>query len=64
MTEYLVIRGPIGSGKSTLARRLAKVLTGKRVSIDRILEEDDLERWEKGFVAESSFLQANAIAAQ
>ena len=61
---YLIVRGPLGAGKSTIARRLARRLRGRYVSIDRILEERDLERWEDGYISEASFLRANEFAAR
>jgi len=62
MSFCVVVRGPLGSGKSTLSRRLAASIGGIYVSIDRILEEHDLEKWEGGYVSERSFLRANAFA--
>ena len=62
MSHYVVVRGPLASGKTTVAERLARTLGGDRISIDSILEEHDLERWEDGYVSERSFLEANEVA--
>jgi predicted kinase len=64
VSYYLIVRGPLGSGKSTVSERLARSLRAQYVSIDRILEESNLEQWESGFISESSFLRANEIAAR
>jgi predicted kinase len=62
LSFFAVLRGPLGAGKTTLAERLAHCLGGQVVSIDRILEVNDLERWEDGYVSEGSFLRANRFA--
>jgi predicted kinase len=57
---FVVIRGPLGVGKSTVSRRLARRLRGEYISIDRILDDDDL--WYAGRLRE--FLAANRIAVE
>lgn len=59
---FVIVRGPLGAGKTTLSERLARVLGGQHLAIDRILEEQDLEQWEDGYISEKSFLRANAFA--
>jgi predicted kinase len=56
---YVIIRGPLGVGKSTVARRVATRVRGEYISIDRILEEQEL--WQSGRLSE--FLRANEFAA-
>ena len=63
MGYYIIIRGPLGSGKSTISKRLSVSLKAKCISIDRILEEHNLEKWEKGYISQDSFLKVNEIAA-
>jgi predicted kinase len=60
MSYYVVIRGPLGVGKSTVSAKLAKVMKGELVSIDRLLDEHGL--WESGRASE--FLQTNKFAAE
>jgi predicted kinase len=62
MAFYLVIRGPLGVGKSTVSERLARELPAGCLSIDRILEEHDLEEWEEDRISLRSFLRANEFA--
>ncbi|MGA7860989.1 MAG: ATP-binding protein [Thermoplasmata archaeon] len=64
MSYYVLIRGPLGSGKSTVSERLAKILRAEYVSIDRILDESNLEEWEGGYISERSFLRANELASR
>ncbi|HTP54646.1 MAG TPA: AAA family ATPase [Thermoplasmata archaeon] len=53
-----MIRGPLGVGKTTVARLLAGRIHAEYISIDGILEENDL--WVDGGLEE--FLRANKIA--
>ena len=57
-----MIRGPLGSGKTTISRRVAEALPARYISIDRLLDEHQLEQWENDFISERSFLRANDIA--
>ncbi len=58
---YIIIRGPMGCGKTTIAKKLAEKLKIQYISVDRILEKNNLEKWEDGFISEKSFLDANKI---
>jgi predicted kinase len=60
MSYYVIVRGPLGVGKTTVAGRLARRIGGEHLSIDRILDEEDL--WESGRLCE--FLRANRSAAR
>lgn len=62
MGYYIIIRGPLGSGKSTVSKRLSTSLKAKRISIDKILDQHHLEKWENGYISQGSFLKANEIA--
>ncbi len=64
MSYYIIIRGPLGIGKSTIAESLAKRLKAKHLAIDQILDENNIEEWEEGYVSQKSFIKANEIAAQ
>ncbi len=61
---YLILRGPLGIGKTTIAGELARRLPATVVSIDAILDREQLEAWEDGYVALRSFLRANDVAAR
>ncbi len=58
----LILRGPLGVGKSTLAAALGASVPAHVISIDRILESEDLEEWEAERIALRSFLRANDCA--
>ncbi|MBS3144866.1 ATP-binding protein [Candidatus Woesearchaeota archaeon] len=59
---FIIIRGPLGCGKSTIAKKLAKNLNAECIPIDRVLDEYDLTKdKEEGYIAQKSFLRANAI---
>ncbi len=61
---YIIIRGPLGIGKSTISEKLSKKLNAKYVAYDRILDENNIEEWEDGYVSIRSFLKANEIASK
>jgi adenylate kinase family enzyme len=63
MVYCIIIRGPLGCGKSTIAEALAKKLKAKHIAIDNVLDENNIEEWENGYVALRSFLKANEISA-
>ena len=44
MSYYIIIRGPLGCGKSTISSLLAKKLDAEHISVDIILEENNLTR--------------------
>ena len=48
MSYIIIIRGPLGVGKSTVSKELAKKLKGRHIPIDKVLEENNLERKEGG----------------
>ncbi len=63
MAYYIIIRGPLGCGKSTIARELSKKLNAEHISIDNILEKNNLlKEWEEGYISQKSFFEANKIA--
>jgi len=57
---YIVIRGPLGVGKSTIAKALAKILKAKYISIDKVLEENGLDKEDNNFTPED-FIKADNI---
>ncbi len=62
MNFYVIIRGPLGCGKSTLSKRLSKILKAKYMSIDMVLDENNLAKdVEDGYISEKSFLKVNEI---
>lgn len=62
--QYVIVRGPLGVGKTTVAERLANEVEGRTISIDRILEDENLEKWGEVYITEESFLECNAYAAR
>jgi predicted kinase len=63
MVYWVLLRGPLGVGKTAVSERLTGRIGGHRISIDRILDEHQLEEWEDGYISLRSFLRANALAA-
>lgn len=62
MNYYIIIRGPLGSGKTTISKKLAKIITAKYFSIDKILDEHNLESdREDGYISQASFKKVNEI---
>ncbi len=61
MPKLIVIRGPLGVGKSTISKILAEKLHAHYISIDKILEENNLESTD-GIPVEN-YLKANKILA-
>lgn len=59
MKKLIVIRGPLGVGKSTISKMLAAQLDAQYVSIDAILDENDLDS-DDGIPVEN-YLKANQI---
>lgn len=60
MSYYIIVRGPLGIGKSTIARALAKKLKADYYSIDKILEDNGLDKKDDNFVPED-FIKADEI---
>jgi len=46
MSYYIIIRGALGIGKSTIARKLSRILNAGYISIDKVLEENGLDKVE------------------
>ena len=61
MPPYIVIRGPLGVGKTTIAKALARQLDGLYLSIDDVLDENNLDVIEDG---EPCIPAENFVAAQ
>lgn len=60
MSYFIIIRGPLGIGKSTIAKALAKSLNAEYISIDRVLEENGLDKVDNNF-SPKDFVKANEI---
>ena len=56
MACYVIFRGPLGFRKSRLAERFARAVKGEYISIDKVLEIDDLTAGK-----EAGYLRANEI---
>lgn len=60
MAYVILIRGPLGIGKSTISLGLTKKLNAKYYSMDKILEENGLDKENDSFTPED-FIKANNI---
>lgn len=61
MSRAILIRGPLGVGKTTVARAVCAQLDGVYISVDAILEENQLDQCPDGIPARN-FIRANEIA--
>ena len=43
MSYYMVFHGTLGSGKSTCAKRIAEILDGELIDVDKVLRENKLD---------------------
>ena len=57
---FIIIRGPLGIGKTTIAKKLAKILKADYISIDKVLEENNLDKIDNDFVPED-YIKANRV---
>ncbi len=64
MAVCVVVRGPLGVGKSTIAGALAARIGAVHFSMDKVLEENGLEEWDRDRVSLKSFLRANELIAR
>ncbi len=62
MKYYLIIRGPLGIGKTTVAKKLAARLRAIYISIDSVLEENDLDKVKGKWIPVKNFIKTNNIA--
>jgi len=63
MSYFIIIRGPLGCGKSSISKIICEKLNAEYISVDKILEEHELEDdKEEGYISQKSFLKANEIA--
>jgi shikimate kinase len=56
----IILRGSLGIGKTTVSKKLAEKLKAKVFHIDRVLEENGLDKKDNNFTAED-FIKANKI---
>jgi len=63
MSYFIIIRGPLGSGKTTISKQLSKILGAEHISIDKILDENKLDKSdpEVGGIPVDNFIKANEI---
>jgi len=59
----IILRGPLGIGKTTIAKKLAKGVNAEYISIDKVLEENGLDKINNDYTLED-FIKANEIAAE
>jgi|SRR3989344_931073 len=59
---YIIIRGPLGCGKTTIAKRLAKILKGKHIMVDKLIDKHKLYHdKEQGYISQKSFFKVNKM---
>jgi len=63
MSYFIIIRGPLAVGKTTVSKKLTRILDGKYISFDRLMEEHDLDRGDEneGCIPARNFVRANEI---
>jgi GrpB-like predicted nucleotidyltransferase (UPF0157 family)/shikimate kinase len=63
MTFYIIIRGPLGIGKTTISKILAKKLKAEHISMDKVLEENNLDKVDEkeGCIPARNFIKADEI---
>jgi len=63
MSYFIIIRGPLGSGKTTISKQLSKILGAEHISIDKVLDENKLDKSdpEVGGIPVDNFIKANEI---
>ncbi|RLE46787.1 hypothetical protein DRJ22_01050 [Candidatus Woesearchaeota archaeon] len=63
MAYFIIIRGALGIGKTTIAKRLAKKLKAEYISIDFVLEKNDLDKVDErlGCISAKNFIKCNKI---
>lgn len=60
---FVIVRGPLGVGKTTVARRLAEAVGAEYVSIDEILDQNEVLEWDGQRITERCFIRVNEVAA-
>ncbi len=60
---YLIIRGPLGIGKTTISALLARSLKAEYISMDKVLEENGLDKVneDEGCIPARNFIKADRI---
>jgi tRNA uridine 5-carbamoylmethylation protein Kti12 len=61
MTYLIIIRGPLGIGKSTMSKLLAKKINVEYLSIDKVLENNKLDKIKGECIPLKNFIEANNI---
>ncbi len=63
MTYFVIIRGPLGIGKSTLSKKLTRILKGKYISMDDIVDKNPVTNKpdKDGMMDVRNFIRANEL---
>ena len=63
MSYFIIIRGPLGIGKTTIAKKIAEILKGEYISIDDVLEKNNLDKVDEkeGGIPAKNFIKGNEI---
>lgn len=63
MSYFIIIRGPLGCGKTAISKRLSEILNAEYISVDKILEENNLDKVgpEEETISAENFIKANEM---
>ena len=63
MSYFIIIRGPLGIGKTIIAKKIAEILKGEYISIDDVLEKNNLDKVDEkeGGIPAKNFIKGNEI---
>ncbi len=63
MSYFIIIRGPLCSGKTTISKQLSKLLGAEHISIDKVLDENKLDKVgpDANGIPVENFIKANEI---
>ena len=63
MSYFIIIRGTLGIGKTIIAKKLAEILKAEYISIDKVLDENNLDKIDEkeGGIPAKNFIKGNEI---
>ncbi|MBU2577964.1 hypothetical protein KKA69_03990 [Patescibacteria group bacterium] len=61
MRYFIIIRGPAGVGKSTISQNLSERLKAYRVSFDKVMSDNGIDKVEGGCIQLNNFIKADDI---
>ena len=65
MSYYIIIREPMACGKSTISKELAKQLNAEYISLDKVMDEHDLDKMPPDVkIPPENFIKTNELILQ